>query len=65
MKTPPVQLGHLRVSGLEVGSSQSEKGGGGFLVPLSRFYQTGSNTSGAVGDRSGAPRRSGTYGCKS
>ena len=27
MKTPPVQLDHLHVFGLESGSTQSEKGG--------------------------------------
>ena len=40
MKTPPVQLDHLHVFGLESGSTQSEKGGGsrypllGFTTPL-------------------------------
>ena len=28
MKTPPIQLDHLHVFGLESGSTQSEKGGG-------------------------------------
>ena len=39
MKTPPVQLDHLHVFGLESGSTQS-KGGGGFPLPPSRFHHT-------------------------
>ena len=35
MKTPPVQLDHLHVFGLESGSTQSEKGGGGSRYPFS------------------------------
>ena len=37
MKTPPIQLDHLHVSGLESGSTQSEKVGG-FPLPPSRFH---------------------------
>ena len=37
MKTPPIQLDHLHVFGLESGSTQSEKGGG-FPLPPSRFH---------------------------
>ena len=35
MKTPPIQLDHLHVFGLESASTQSEKGGGG--VPATPF----------------------------
>ena len=35
MKTPPIQLDHLHVFGLESGSTQSEKGGG--EVPATTF----------------------------
>ena len=37
MKTPPIQLDHLHVFGLESGSTKSDKGGG-FPLPPSRFH---------------------------
>ena len=41
MKTPPIQLDHLHVFGLESGSTQSRRGGGGLPLPPSPFHYTG------------------------